>query len=237
MLTTYKYKAITIILLSGLLLSQASFTFPRKNVFDTCVELSLYLAYLGLAGYIIGDSCQNTPTLCEQKSCDEKHLHYIEERINKFKFILENPAEDALIPFRAELKKHYDKILKNRNGFSLFFERNIPCQPWALLSIEIEEHLNSLDSCKSKLCKRTFTTLNSQSLSNEEALQFFDRIQKVEDLLISIKNTLQSYPSFQSECYQARQEKIVASITRQVGILTCLYLMNMQTKYLGKYCS
>ncbi|GMU19829.1 MAG: hypothetical protein AMXMBFR12_10200 [Candidatus Babeliales bacterium] len=237
MFPSFKYKAITTTVFAGLFLSQASFTLPRKNVFDTCIELSLYLAYLGLAGYIIDNICQNTPTLCEQNSCDEKHLQYIEDRINQFKFILESPSENALIPFRSELKEHYDRILKNRHEISIFFERNTPCQPWALLSIEIEEQLNSLHSFRSKLYTRVFTKLDSQSLSHEQALQFFDRIQKVEDLLIAIKNTFQAYPSFQSECYQARQEKIGAFIIRQVGILTCLYLINTQGKYLGKYCS
>lgn len=230
------YKQITIIILLGLSFSQSSFAFPRKNVLDTCVELSFYLCLLGLADHILDGICQSTPTLYEQKNSDERSLQCIEERTYELKYIIENCTEDALIPFRATLIQQYEKVLKNRNGFSLFFERDVPHQPWALLNLELQQYLDCINSCKSKLFQRTFSRIEGQPLTHEESLAFFDRIQKVEDLLISIKNALQSLPSFQSECSQARQEKTISAITHQIGIFICLYLIHQQGKYLDRYC-
>lgn len=236
MFLTRKYKAITIILLLGLSFSQTSFTFPRKNVFDTCVELSFYLCLLGLACHVLDGICQSTPVLYEQKNSDEKYLQYIEERTHELKNIMGNCTEDALIPFRANLIQHYEKILKSHSFFSLFFAQDVPSQPWALLNIEIQQHLNYLDSCRSKLFKRTFSRIDEQPLTHEQALQFFDRIQKIEDLLITIRRALQSLPSFQSECSQARQEKSLAAIRRDIGVFLGIYLIRVHAKYLDKYC-
>lgn len=236
MFSKYAYKSILIILLSGLLCPQLSFSFPRKNIFDTFAEASFYLLFVGVIGHTFAGMCQHAPYLYEQKSSDEELLQSIEARAERFRFILEKPTEDCLLSFRMHLIQHYKKMVSNRSFSSILFERGIPEQPWALFNVEMQQTLNKLGSLQTRVVNGMFTMIDSQAISSDEqATRFLERIKKVRDFLNEAALIVEAYPTFQSECSQERQEKMNTTLIRNVAALSGIYMMHKLARYLDRY--
>lgn len=232
----YTHKVNLMIIFLGLL-SPASFVYPRQNIFYSIVKVSFYMCLARIVACSTAKICQRVPNLYEQKNSNEELLQLIEERTNQWRLILEKPTEYQLLSFRVELIQYYKKILSNRSILSNIFEHEIPEQPWALFNLEMQQYLNTLGYLQARLFNRTFTVTDLQTITyEEETSQFLNRIKKAEALITEIILIIESYPSFQSECSQARQEKMYISLIRDISILSCTYLLFQQAKYLDKYC-
>lgn len=184
---------------------------------------------IGFAGLVlsVASICRLTPPLYS-KSKGEGCASLIERRINTLKFILENPTEDQLIPFKNELQRYYKEILENRSLLSMIFEHDIPQQPWALLDVEIKQHLHELDFWKSLLS-------NKRLVNPEDVKYMLDKIEDLSNSLIDIRNHLQSHTSYQIECSLARQENYLHTMTALVTALFFSYMVNQEIDSLWRH--
>jgi hypothetical protein len=156
----------------------------------------------------------------------EVYLDFLENRIINWHFLLEKHDEDQLNSFRSELLESYEQILKKRSFFSSLFLDSAPYQPWALFKEEINQHLNQLSFYKcSQIFKKTKNLIfkTNVPLYSKELL---DRITRLETTLNKIKKCIQSWPSYQNECSQTRQEKEISRIFNYLAMFYCFYFAN-----------
>lgn len=203
---------LILILFSSIKIS--GFLQPRQLTKNLCLSAALF-HFIAI--------WQQTPNLYEQKA-DEDYLQLVEKRVNNLKVFLDNPSEEQLLLFRYTLICDYKEILASRGLFSMIFERAIPYQPWALLDEEINQHLHNLDLYRSKLSIKIL-----HQCKNSEVLQLeLDKVENLGKLLTKIKWHLQSYTSYQAECFFARQEATIYKTLNLIAAIFLFYLANQK---------
>jgi hypothetical protein len=169
---------------------------------------------------------QHCPYLYEKITYNtpEKYLDFLENRIIGWQFLLENPNEDQLNSFRSELLEYYEQIITKRGLFSIMFTDSVPYQPWALFKEEMNQHLTQLSSYKRNLSsKKDMDATYNNPLYSQYLL---DKINKSEIILNMLKKCIQAWPTYQSECSQARQEVNIFKVYNFLNMFHCYYLAN-----------
>lgn len=217
-------RKITTSLLTAVLL----FSFSANANVESKISISMGFGMIVLGILSACTSFQNCPYLYNkyEYKTPEEYLSFLENRISNLLFLTEQTNEEQLNSFRQELIEHYEEIISKRGPLSMLFEAGVPHQPWALLREEIEQHIWHLDSYRFD----RFFQKNKNEMFNTNvpiySQALIDRVDGLKTILIKIKKCIQPWPTYQSECSQARQERLLSSTYCFFGAFYCFYYAN-----------
>ncbi len=214
-------KHYTKILLLALLLfttGKPATASAQKTFFTGLAHLYLFTYLSELLQSIAYDPYLYTPT---SFNTHEEYLELVEKKLTDWAMLLAKPTEEELATFRKSLIKIYKDVLVNRPLLSMIIDADISSHPWALLASEIKQHKDRLEWYYIKIDAASLFKSEEDRQSTQNIL---NRIKAITETLDQILDTLEYRTDFQSECSQARQEKIVTSTKHLVTAFFLVYM-------------
>lgn len=149
------------------------------------------------------------------------YLDFLDSKIKDWGILSTSIPDTQINSFRKKLLENYKDHFSRQSLLSIIIHANLTTHPWALLSIEIEQHKTNLNRHK----RNFICDLCAPKTSCEHYSIVIKRIEDILSELNQILGVLEYRTDFQSELSQARQEKKLKKTESLASAFLGFYLM------------